>query len=432
MDSSAPLPARSRQWLDRAARVLVALLPTLATVALYLPKGALMPSRLAVLALLALGVGSVWIRRRLDAPRTAATTIMVFGVMLGFGALSWARFPEPDLAAFSHAAFIAAAALATALTVVRLPMLHVLVAGWAVSAALAAAIGYWEVVTGSHLPGNLPAQKYDDVIPGWNVISSFFDNPNLYGYHCAVVLVLLPLAYQLAQGWLRPGVIVLGVLVSGALYWSSSRMGLVAAVVGLVVWALTRRWSVIVMLLSAVTVGVTALAGWPPGRTIAYHVRQLTENLQWGELTSSGSRLQLIRTGWWMTGESGYLGVGPGHFATWAASPNNPYPSGLVNPHSGVVEVMAEYGLISLATLGVGALAAVLLCVRALARLPMEASAARASAWCSIALVASLPFVSHTHSSWLSQPLTMVHIATITGLLAFVESATRELIRVEN
>ena len=133
-------------------------------------------------------------------------------------------------------------------------------------------------------------------------------------------------------------------------------------------------------------------------------------------------RAELARSGWWMTETSSFLGVGPGGFEDWALRPDNPFVYGdMNNAHSGLVEVLAEYGVITAVLLLAALAAASVLGLRAAAGRPVW-DADRALAFSAFTLAALWPVVSASHSTWLRQPLSAAHVATLVALVGWTES----------
>lgn len=409
-------------WLVDA---LVFLLAPLVTVALYLPSGLLMPVRVATLCLAFLAGVQLLRGRGAAAPHVLLASAGLFSLMGVFAGLGVLRYREQtSIAEAVQFAFIAVSVVSLSVLTGRRRTLIALLGGWFSSAALAATVGLWELATGAHLPGNSPAQQYGH-LPRWNEISSFFDNPNLYAYHLTLSLLLLPLAWYLARGWWRAGVVATGLLLASLLFATNGRMALLSLIVGAVWWALRVRWGRIAVAAGIILTGVTMALKLPPGWTVYRFVYVALDGLQW-EGKSTWVRAQMAKSGWWMAQESDYLGVGPGGYANQAFNPENPYKfQQLNNAHWGMVEVLAEYGVISLMALLAALGLAVAMALRALRYLPAEAKFDRAVAHAAGIQALTLPIISISHSTWLRQPLTAVHLATLAALLAWTEVRTR-------
>lgn len=422
--SAAPEPT-IRPRLDWLVDILVFSLPPLVTVALYLPSGLLMPVRLATLALACLSVWFLVRDRSLAAPRVTAWTVAIFGFMGLMAGVAMLRF-GPSWTDVVQFGFIAVSALSMALLLSRHRTIVALLAGWFAAGALAALVGIWELLTGDHLPGNSPAQRYGEVA-GWNEISSFFDNPNLYAYHCALVLLLLPIAWHILPGLWRWAILPYGATILLLLERSNGRMALLSVVVGALWWALRSRWGRIATTLAAAVTGVSMALSMPPGRLVYEFVYVALDGLQW-EGKSTWVRAQMAKSGWWMAQQSDFLGMGPGGFAAHALDPENPFRyQSLNNAHWGMVEVLAEYGVPSLVVVIIGLGAAVVSSLRGGWRLKTRAGSPfdRAVMHGAGALALTMPIISISHSTWLRQPLTAVHIATLVALLAYSEVRVR-------
>ncbi len=406
--------------LDNAVDVAVAVLPTLTTVALYLPSGLLMPARLVTLALAAAAL--LVILRGRGGSRTSAVTGGVLGLMALFGGLGVLRYPARiQWADAAQTAFLMVLVLALAILTTRQRTVLALVGGWLMAGLVALPPGLWEVVTGRYMPKNGPAAEYGP-LPGLGT-ASWFDNPNLFAYQIVVVLLLVPSVVAFIgrrwQAWLLvPFVGALLVLLSNA----GAELATLSLLVGLLIWALRFGWvrravpaaTVLGVLLILVVPTVNAFVS----RQVAAVVTQAGE---YG--TSAWKRVRLYETGMWILQQTSWLGTGPGGFGSWAAQADNPYfAQAFVNPHWGLVEVMSEYGIVPLVALLVALLAAAVLAFRAAARGWLQPPA-RALAYAGGVLALTLPVLCMAHSSWLSQPLTALHLATIAGLARFAEAS---------
>lgn len=421
------VPATNAPRLAWAVDCAVFLLAPLATVALYLPGGLLMPVRLVTFFLGVVALVQFVQHRRSAAPAVTATALGLFAVMGSFGTIALVRYrAESSIEAAVQFALIAVSVVTLSVLTSRRRTVVSLLMGWLFSAVIAAVIGLWEVATGDHLPGNSPAQQYGNVA-GWNEISSFFDNPNLYAYHLTLVLLLLPIAWYSSNNRCRIIIAVFAPLLAFLLIRTHGRMALFALVVGAVWWALRSRWGRIIVAAGVLLTGITMALKLPPGWLVYRFAYVALDGLQW-EGKSTWVRAQLVKSGWWMTERSNYLGVGPGGYAKEALNPENPYTyQRLNNAHWGMVEVMAEYGVFSLLAFLLALSLALVLVVQALRTIPIEATFDRAVAHAAGVLALTVPLVSISHSTWLRQPLTAVHLATLTALLAWTEMRSRRI-----
>lgn len=419
--SNRPIPRL--EWFVDA---LVLFLPSLVTVALYLPSGLLMPARIATLALAALAVTELIRRRALPARGIALGALALFAVIGVFGLVGLVRYRgDTSIAEAVQMGFIGLTVLALAVVTRRRRTVVALVWGWLAAAGLAAVVGVWELATGHHLPGNSPAQKYGH-LPGWNEISSFFDNPNLYAYFLCLVLLLLPVAWELTTtGWLRWSLVAGGALLAYLLVATNGRMALFTLIIGAAWWALRKGWGRIAVVAGIALTVITMALKLPPGWTVYRFAYVALDGLQW-EGKSTWVRAQMVRSGWWMTQESDYLGVGPGGYAVQAFHPDNPYKyEQLNNAHWGMVEVMAEYGVVSLIAVLAALIVALVFIAKSLRALPSTARFDRAVAHAAGILALTVPVISISHSTWLRQPLTAVHLGTLAALLTWTAISAR-------
>ncbi|HSO70168.1 MAG TPA: hypothetical protein VLQ67_11085 [Arachnia sp.] len=399
------------------------LLPILATVALYLPSGLLMPARILTVVAAGLAAWELASTRTLSSPRVVAGVGAVSAVFLILGVVAMLRFPDTtSVTSAVHHGFIALTCLTMAVLTTQRRRVLASVWGWLASAVLAGVVGFWEVITAEHLPGNAPAQEYADTLPGWNDISSFFDNPNLYAYHLVVTLLVLPVMWSTAGRRTRWLVLPLGAALSYLLIRTDGRMALMTLAVGTGLWCLRYRWSQLLALAVVALTGLTMAINVPPGRYVLDFIKLALDNIQWRG-TSTWVRAEMARSGWWMAEQSNHLGVGPGGYPVWAFDPANPHTyEQLNNAHWGMVEVLAEYGpfalVVLLGALGIGTVMA--LRTAALPSLAGDRHRADRTIMIAGAITAvTVPLLSMAHSTWLRQPLTAVHLGLVVSLLAY-------------
>lgn len=400
--------------------LLLACVPVVASLALSLPHGLLMPYRLVVAALALLAVWSVASRVRIAAPRTLLAVLGVSGVLGIFGLVGWARFhaASADDAGWV-VALLALAASAAVLSSGRRTATW-LVYGWLLAGALSAAVLLWERLTGQSLPRTIPPDESVSAAGNANLAAGLFDNPNLLAYQCSVVLLLLPAAWSaLPRPW-RHLLVPFGAGLLAIDVWTQGRLAVVAVLAGLALWALRSAWGRVT--LGAAVLGF-ALASWLKvafaERFWAEAANALIEFDQVG--ASSWVRLELARSGWWILEQSTYLGVGPGGFEAWSVRADNPFRyEQLNNAHSGPIEILSEYGLIGSAVVLAALVAVVVLGLRASVGRPRW-DADRTLAYAAMLLAGLWPLLSSTHSTWQRQPLAAAHVATIVALIAWTE-----------
>lgn len=400
--------------------LLLASVPVVASLALSLPHGILMPFRLVVLALALLALWSVASRRRRVAPRTLPAVLLVSATLGFFGALGWARFHVASAEDSGWMALLLILAASAAAWTSRRRTATWLVYGWMAAGLLSALVLLWERLTGQSLPRTIPPDKSVSAEGNAVLAAGLFDNPNLLAYQCAIVLLLLPAAWAaLPRPW-HHLVPPLGCALLAILVWTQGRLAVVAVLIGLALWALRGRWGRIA--LAAATL-VFAIASWlKSGVTERFWGEAANALVEFDQVgASSYVRLQLARSGWWILQQSTYLGIGPGGYEVWSVRPDNPFRyEELNNAHSGPVEVLSEYGLIASAVVLVALSAVVAIGLKASRGVP-HWSPDRTLAYAAMLLAGLWPLLASTHSTWQRQPLAAAHIATIVVLIAWTQ-----------
>ena len=413
------MPSQARTWIGPLALAAAFLLPILVTVALYLPSGLLMPARLVTLLLAGLAVAQFLFRREPLPGGLGVAVGAVCVVLVVCGIVGAIRFPGASSVEVATVLFLLVGLAASLVLSDSLRFVGALIAGWEVSAALAAVVAIWEIVTARHLPLSVGTRSFEGV-EGWNEITSFFDNPNLYAYHCVVALLLLPIAWVLLGRsrwrWALP---FQALLLAGLLVRSHGQMAFMAFVLGLAWWCLRSRWGRIALLGGLVTVAGTMALRLPPGWNLYRFVEVALDGLRW-EDKSSYIRAHLVQTGWWISERTGFLGAGPGGFERMALDEANPHRStGFSNAHWGMIEVLVNYGAPTLVVLLTVLIVGVVWAARSARRLRIGGDSAGAAVMFGAGVLAlTLPVVSMSHSTWLIQPLTSVHLMIMVAAFA--------------
>ena len=298
-------------------------LPIVTTLALYLPGGVLMPSRVALAALMLLGVSMTLRDHSIGAPATLTWCLVISTVVGTCGVIGTLRSGNLVIVEAACVFLILAAMICAAFLSRSLWLFGGQVAGWVASMILAAVVAVWELTTSRNLPLSVGSTSHSED-PDWDEITSFFDNPNLYAYHCVVGLLLLPVAWQLLRSsrwrWSLPA---LGVVVTLLLVRTNGRMALLALVLGSSWWALRSRLGR-VFLLFVVVVGLgTALLDLPPGSTVVKAAEVAVDGLRW-EGKSTFIRMALLENAAWVLGIVGIFGAGTGGFESWASTAGSP------------------------------------------------------------------------------------------------------------
>ncbi|MDO5287683.1 MAG: O-antigen ligase family protein [Actinomycetia bacterium] len=392
------------------------LLPTLAGLGPLLGVGPVFAFRLAAVVLFITAAWD-WHRYR-DRSRTF---VVVLGLLVAFQlsgviALLVSRPPlQPALIELGAVGLMFAVPLAlvqlyrtaeTVLTVAR---------GWLYLTGIVLAVNLWEVLSDDRLPNFYlkPAMRAD---PAWGQIAGPFHNPNQLASVLVMSSLVMAVGFSLEHDrrlrWAYLAVclpIPLVVLKTG----STLGLGLVGVVT--LVWLGMYRWGRLVGLpLAAVAVVVL-----PQGRAFLAALWGQYQNI-WNpapeHLYSSGDRLNLILNGVVMLRRSWWLGVGPAGYPYVMSTQPMPYPThGIINPHSGLIEIASQYGIgtfVLLVLVGAG------LVKWSLERLRRTRGASLASPQRVVALwalvaVAILPVLSMMHSSWLNQSMSAMFTGTL-------------------
>ena len=413
------MPSQARTWVRPLAVVAAFLLPILATIALYLPSGLLMPARLVVVLLA--GIAAVqFLFHRGPLPRSVGVAVgAVCVVLITCGVVGAIRFPGASSVEVATVFFLLLGLASSLILSDSLRFVGALIAGWEISATLAAMVALWEVVTAKHLPLSVGTRSFEGV-EDWNEITSFFDNPNLYAYHCVVALLVLPIAWSvLGRSRWRWALPVQGVLLAGLLVRSHGQMAFMAFALGAIWWCTRSRWGRITLLGGLVTIAGTMALRLPPGWNLYRFVEVTLDGLRW-EDKSSYIRAHLVQSGWWISERTGFLGAGPGGFERMALDEANPHRStGFSNAHWGMIEVLVNYGAPTLVVLLAVLIAGVVWAVRSARRLRIGGDSVGSAVMFGAGVLAlTLPVVSMSHSTWLMQPLTSVHLMIMVATFA--------------
>lgn len=403
---------RPREFL---ADIGLFVLPSLATVALYLPSGVLMPFRLVTFGLVALAVVRIAARER-----TVDRVIIALGGLAAivgvFGLVGWLRYGIGPGAVDDAVRVALLLSLAIAVAILATPRSVVwLLAGWCAAAALAIPVALWEIASGDHLPKNL--YKLDAPSFDWNPIASWFDNPNLLAYQCALILLVLPLAISVLPRWASWLALPAAAIIAFVLLATNGRLALLGVFVAVLLWLARSKWGWLGIGVGVAGFAALVAAGFAPARRLWLLTLQVISTFDPHGDPRDAARLSLAKSGWWIAQQTQFLGTGPGGFSTWSIRPDNPYKwNQLNNAHSGLVEILSEYGIVA-AALTLAALTLVVVYGWRSARIEPRGTPAIA-AFVAVTLAATWVVLSACHSTWLRQPLSAMHIATIVVLIS--------------
>lgn len=223
---------------------------------------------------------------------------------------------------------------------------------WVLAAMLV--LGAWEIITGNHLSSSMFNDPANEV--AWRVdthsATGFLYNVNDYS---ALITLMLPVVvgrYRIVfrRGYLDPGwflIIATAVInrVNDANFCNA------ALVVGVFTYILLhmggdrRRKGWVLVAATVLLTGLLVMYFLNDGDSENVVSRTMDLVSRSAEGTGSlHSRLLIYRdalsAGWL----SGFLGMGPGGFSLYYTE--NPSDSGFINPHSLLLEIFSEYGLI--------------------------------------------------------------------------------------
>lgn len=410
-----------RAMVRGLANMVLLALPILAATALYLPGGMRSPVRWAALFLAALALLS-WRHSRQQLGRAALIAtpgliILVSGlvpVLIGEKPIGWNEF-------ISFAAAVAAsgvAAMVSRQTRSTNPdsstPVRAIAWGWLIAGMLCAGVVAWEVATGKHLSRYLAGQVYPKRYPGWNIPAAFMNNPNLLAYLGVVVLSVAPLAFVATRrSWLRAVVAIIGVLDLAMIWQTESKIGVASAAIVLMSWAFAwRRVRYPAIILGSIAFYLVWFYRLTGTAALRYKMQELVWNIE-KPGDSGWIRWRLIRSGIWMLEDTHGLGTGPGSFSNRVLA--SPYrPKDIMNPHSALVEIGSQYGIVALAGWLIGLVVIAIWAMRTVrfrdaARWSLPATIRRTL----IATALAWPLLSMTHSTWMDQPITLAHLATL-------------------
>lgn len=219
--------------------------------------------------------------------------------------------------------------------------------GWLLAFLVTGIIALWEMVSGSHLSnyyyttlGLAPSQ-------GETEIAATFNNPNDY----ALFLVFsIPILYIGRAGSrsrrIRLVFNICLLIIPLLVYLTGSRisMGLVVAI-ALVLFVRVKKRSLSWIMVAAVAIVFVAFTDqrWITSM-FGFEGRSLSSEV--GSSVSWDIRIKLFLNGLDFLGQSNLMGIGPGAFEDYMAAGVRYEAFGILSPHGGVIEVLAQYGVV--------------------------------------------------------------------------------------
>ena len=288
--------------------------------------------------------------------------------------------------------------------------LRLLGRAWLFAWIVAVIPAIYEIVSGKHLPNYLSSS------PGWvressDDIASYFVNPNPFAYFLCAAMAVFIMASRLEKRWVRNVMLVCCALSPVIIYPTNSRLVLAVSLV-MLVWMVATREVVRprLKLLTAVSVTLVMVA------VVVLISSPTIMNRIFNSFEGSGSdRLKLYMNAVWMFLSTFGLGIGPGMFEDTMRRNRVPYITHeAVNPHSGVFEILSQYGFLIAALVGAALIAVAWRGMRGIGRID-EAPEYRMIRQGVVITAIMIPVLSFGDSTFLDSPIAWTQVATLLG-----------------
>ena len=288
--------------------------------------------------------------------------------------------------------------------------LRLLGRAWLFAWIVAVIPAIYEIVSGKHLPNYLSSS------PGWvressGDIASYFVNPNPFAYFLCAAMAVFIMASRLEKRWVRNVMLVCCALSPVIIYPTNSRLVLAVSLV-MLVWMVATREVVRprLKLLTAVSVTLAVVA------FVVLISSPAIMNRIFNSFEGSGSdRLKLYMNAIWMFLSTFGLGIGPGMFENTMRRNRVPYITHeAVNPHSGVFEILSQYGFLIAALVGAALIAVAWRGMRGIGRID-EAPEYRMIRQGVVITAIMIPVLSFGDSTFLDSPIAWIQVATLLG-----------------
>ena len=288
--------------------------------------------------------------------------------------------------------------------------LRLLGRAWLFAWIVAVIPAIYEIVSGKHLPNYLSSS------PGWvressDDIASYFVNPNPFAYFLCAAMAVFIMASRLEKRWVRNVMLVCCALSPVIIYPTDSRLVLAVSLV-MLVWMVATREVVRprLKLLTAVSVTLVMVA------VVVLISSPAIMNRIFNSFEGSGSdRLKLYMNAIWMFLSTFGLGIGPGMFEETIRRNRVPYITHeAVNPHSGVFEILSQYGFLIAALVGAALIAVAWRGMRGIGRID-EAPEYRMIRQGVVITAIMIPVLSFGDSTFLDSPIAWIQVATLLG-----------------
>lgn len=288
--------------------------------------------------------------------------------------------------------------------------LRLLGRAWLFAWIVAVIPAIYEIVSGKHLPNYLSSS------PGWvressDDIASYFVNPNPFAYFLCAAMAVFIMASRLEKRWVRNVMLICCVVSPVIIYPTNSRLVLAVSLV-MLVWMVATREVVRprLKLLTAVSVTLVMVA------VVVLISSPAIMNRIFNSFEGSGSdRLKLYMNAIWMFLSTFGLGIGPGMFENTMRRNRVPYITHeAVNPHSGVFEILSQYGFLIAALVGAALIAVAWRGMRGIGRID-EAPEYRMIRQGVVITAIMIPVLSFGDSTFLDSPIAWIQVATLLG-----------------
>lgn len=288
--------------------------------------------------------------------------------------------------------------------------LRLLGRAWLFAWIVAVIPAIYEIISGKHLPNYLSSS------PGWvressDDIASYFVNPNPFAYFLCAAMAVFIMASRLEKRWVRNVMLVCCALSPVIIYPTNSRLVLAVSLV-MLVWMVATREVVRprLKLLTAVSVTLVMVA------VVVLISSPAIMNRIFNSFEGSGSdRLKLYMNAIWMFLSTFGLGIGPGMFENTMRRNRVPYITHeAVNPHSGVFEILSQYGFLIAALVGAALIAVAWRGMRGIGRID-EAPEYRMIRQGVVITAIMIPVLSFGDSTFLDSPIAWIQVATLLG-----------------
>lgn len=397
------MTAGQRRSLQGFTSVLLFLMPVVASLGSVVSIGGFAAARplAAVLVVVTFLVTPRWNR------------VSIWIVVLIVCWLVWGLVMPHGTDAFKRLLSIALS-LASVLAFVLYPWtrerLRLLGRAWLFAWIVAVIPAIYEIVSGKHLPNYLSSS------PGWvressDDIASYFVNPNPFAYFLCAAMAVFIMASRLEKRWVRNVMLVCCALSPVIIYPTNSRLVLAVSLV-MLVWMVATREVVRprLKLLTAVSVTLVMVA------FVVLISSPAIMNRIFNSFEGSGSdRLKLYMNAVWMFLSTFGLGIGPGMFEDTMRRNRVPYITHeAVNPHSGVFEILSQYGFLIAALVGAALIAVAWRGMRGIGRID-EAPEYRMIRQGVVITAIMIPVLSFGDSTFLDSPIAWTQVATLLG-----------------